>query len=372
MRTLVASNDPAMAQRVRRVLIDQGAECPPGHLISPDSAADRCGLVHPDLLVFVIGSDWPTALADLRETRNTVPQTQILVLGPATDPQRILQALKQGADEFLDKELVESELKGALERFRTVRQRAAANPGGGRIVALLASCGGCGASMLAASLGAVLAQEHGEAGLIDLRLGVADLTSMLDVRPARNLADLCDHISRLDQALFEQFLTRHRTGVHLLAAPLPADQMARVTAKGVRRALALARVRFPNVLVDLGNVLAAEPVEALWQADTILLVARLDYTSIRNTRRLMDALADLGIARERLQLVLNGHGQRRQLEVEQAEVAVGIKAAHRIPYDAAAVNRAVNGGVPVVLSSRFSRITRSLRALALQVNGAKT
>jgi pilus assembly protein CpaE len=294
-----------------------------------------------------------------------------LVLGPATDPQRILQTLKQGADEFLDREIAEAELTGALERFRSVRHQAEANPHGGRVVAVLSPCGGSGASMLAASISTVLAQEHGQSGLVDLRLGVADLTSMLDVRPTRTLADLCDHVTRLDQSLFDQFLTRHSSGVQLLAAPIQDEDIQRVTAKGVRRALALARVRFPRVLVDMGSLLGPEQIEVLWQADVILLVVRLDYTSVRNARRMVDALIELGIARDRMQLVLNGYGQRRQLEVEQAEVAIGMKAAHRVPYDAAAVNLAVNGGIPVVLKCRFSRITRSIRTLAHSVNGVK-
>ncbi len=371
MRTLVAGNDSGLAQRVRTVLVDQGRECPAGHLIPLELVADRCGLLRPELLIFVFSSDWQTELAVLRETCNTVPHTHTLVLGPASDPKRILETLKQGADEFLDSDLLESELTGALERFQAVRRQAANAPQGGRVIAVLAPCGGCGASLLAASISTVMAETHGQAGLVDLRLGVADLTSMFDLRPTRTLADLCDHVSRLDATLFEQFLTRHPSGVHLLAAPIRPEDTRRVTPKGVRRALALARVRFSSLLVDLGSVLAAEQIEALWQADAILLVARLDYTSIRNTRRVLDVLTELGIGRDRFRLVINGYGQRRQLDIQQAEAAVGMKAAHRIPYDAATVHRAVNNGRPIVLCSRFSKITRSLRTLAVSVNGAE-
>jgi Flp pilus assembly CpaE family ATPase len=82
-------------------------------------------------------------------------------------------------------------------------------------------------------------------------------------------------------------------------------------------------------------------------------------------------MVDLGICRDHMRLVLNDCGQRRQLEVEQAEAAIGMKAVHRVPHDAASVNLAVNSGVPVVLKRRFSRITRSIRALAFSVNGVK-
>ena len=371
MRVLVASDDQAMAQRVRATLAERSVECPAGHVVPLDSLADRAGLIHPELVVYVMPADWQTGLGVLRETRSVVPHMHALVLGPANDPKRILETLKQGADEFLDWEIAETELGGALSRFQSVCQRAEAATRSGRLIAVLAPSGGSGASTLACGISTVLAQEHGQCGLVDLRLGVADQTAMFDLRPTRTLADVCEHVARLDQALLDQFLTRHASGVHLLAAPRRPEDVTRVTTKGVRRALALIRVRFPCVVVDMAGVLSAEQVEALWQADLILVVIRLDYTSVRNARRLIDAMAELGIGRDRMRLVVNGYGQRRQLELEQVEAAVGMKTHQRVPYDAAAVNLAVNNGTPVVLKSRFAKITRSIRALAYSVNGVK-
>lgn len=369
MRVLVASDDQGMAQRIRAVLAEHGVECPAGHLVPLELAADRSGLLRPELVALVMPADWNAGLAVLREMRSVVPHTRALVLGPANDPKRILETLKQGADEFLDCATVEAELAGALGRFRTAQQRTDSGPQGGRIIGVLAPSGGSGASTLAAGISTVLAQEHGQAGLIDLRLGVADQTAMFDLRPARTLADVCDNLGRMDHSLFDQFLTRHASGVQLLAAPVASEDAERVTAKGVRRALALARVRFPCVVVDMSNMLTAEQVEVLWQADVVLLVARLDYTSVRNTRRAIDAMVELGIGRDRMRLVLNGYGQRQQLEIEQAEVAIGMKATQCIPYNAAAVHFAVNNGQPVVMKRWFSRINKNIRTLAASVNG---
>jgi len=215
----------------------------------------------------------------------------------------------------------------------------------------------------------VLAQQHGECGLVDLRLAAGDLAPLLDMQPMHTLADLCDHLAHADQTLFEQVLVRHPSGVHLLAAPTQMSDARRVTSKGVRRAITLARARFANVIIDAGTVLAAEQLEALWQADEILLILRLDFTSLRNARRVIDTLVELGIGRDRMTLVVNGRQQRRQLEVAQAETALGMKIAHFIPYAPAAVNGALNDGVPVVLQSRSAKISRSMRDLAMSVNG---
>jgi len=369
MKILIASNDPPLAQRVQSVLADQGLDCPTGHVVPLDLMADRSGLAHPDVIVFVLPDDAPAGWSALLETRNTLPHVRVLALGPATDPKLILETLKQGADEFLDRQSLESELAGALERHRAQHVRREARPQAGRVVALLSPSGGSGSSTLAASISVVLAQEEGDCGLLDLRLGVSDLAPMFDLRPARSLADLCDHVTRLDQSLFEQFLVRHASGVWLLAAPGRMADVGRVTCKGVRRALALARVRFSHVVVDMGNLLTGEQIEALWQADWILLVSRLDFTSVRNTRRTIDAMTELGIGRDRMRLVVNGAGQQRQLAVEQAEAAIGMKVHHQVPYDAASVHSAINSGVPLVLHRRLRAITRSIKTLARSVNG---
>ncbi|MHC4180254.1 MAG: hypothetical protein ACYSWU_22340, partial [Planctomycetota bacterium] len=64
--------------------------------------------------------------------------------------------------------------------------------------------------------------------------------------------------------------------------------------------LAMARVRFPYVVADLENHFGEEQAEALWQSDLVVLVVRLDYTSVRNTRRVLDNFLELGIGVERV------------------------------------------------------------------------
>ena len=155
----------------------------------------------------------------------------------------------------------------------------------------MAPVGGSGGSTLAANLSVVLAQQHGECGLVDLCLTAGDLAPLLNVQSVHTLADLCDHLAHADQTLFDQLLVRHPSGVHLLTAPAQISDARRVTSKGVRRALTLARARFAYVLVDAGTRLDAEHLEALWQADEILLILRLDFIALRNARRLIDTVS---------------------------------------------------------------------------------
>jgi pilus assembly protein CpaE len=133
--------------------------------------------------------------------------------------------------------------------------------------------------------------------------------------------------------------------------------------------LAMGRMRFPYVVADVDNGLGESQLEALWQSDVVVLVLRPDYTSVRNTRRLLDSFAEWGIGLEHVQLVINGYGGRRQLRLREAEKALGLKITHRIRSDPARVNGAINRGIPVPLYYPGAGVSRGIAALATSVNG---
>ncbi len=364
MRVMIASDDEQVTGRIRETLSHGGLECEAGHAISLDAAADRASRLFPDLVILALPEEPGAGLEALRDICHTIQDAHVLVIGPATDPKLILKTQHIGADEYLDAATLDAELSAALVRFKTRRASVARHDKPGRVITVLGSSGGNGSSILAANLSIVLAQQYGSCGLMDLRLAVGDLASMLELKPVHTIADLSERAARVDRSMFEEFLARHPSGVHLLAAPRRAADIEQVTEKGVRRALALGRVVFPYVVVDLDNRPSNEQAEVLWQSDLTLLVVRLDYTSVRNARRTIDGLKELGIGLSSLYVVVNRYGQAKQLRISQAEEALGMSILHCLPCDPAPIHHSVNAGVPVVLCRSRAKISRSIRSLA--------
>src|SRR5262249_47737484 len=145
--------------------------------------------------------------------------------------------------------------------------------------------------------------------------------------------------------------------------------IARITTDGVHHAVRLACSLFPYVVVDLDHWFQPEQVEVLRQADVILLVLRLDFLSVRNARRTLDHIERLGTAPDRSRLVVNRHGQPKEVPAAKAEEVLDMRIFHFIPDDPKAVNRANNNGVPVVLEEPRAVVSRSLTRLAQGVNG---
>jgi pilus assembly protein CpaE len=365
MQSFLVCDHELIGGKVRQALLREGLDCPASNVVRFDLAGQRPAAAPPELVVIVLSPDPQRAMAVLTRLRSQ-SQAHIMAIGQTLTPQLILQALRGGADDYVDEVDLDAELTTALRRWQD--QRTVQGPVG-RTVAVVAPSGGSGSSTLTASIATVLASTHQTVALLDLKLEQGDQAALFDLKPTYTLADICQNIARMDRSLFERSLVRHASGVHLLAPPRLLPDLAHVTAEGVQQVLALARTVFPYVVVDLHPLFPDVQAPIVQQADTILLVLRLDFVSLRNARRCLERLERMGVDKNRVRLVANRHGQPGEVLAARAEEALGVKIAHYVPDDPKTVNRANNNGVPVVLEAPSAKISKSIAALAASLNG---
>ena len=360
------TDDERIGGRVRHILLQEGVACPASQIVPVDLAIDRLAQVEADLVVFVLGDEPEHALAVLSRLQMKNPG-RVLAVGPASDPKLLLRTLRAGADDYADQDDLDVHVREALRRCRGVRRGHEEEVG--RLIPVLAPSGGSGSSTIAANIATVLAKEHKQTALLDMKLEAGDLSALLDLKPTHTLADLCHDLSRLDGTLLDHTLVRHASGVHLLAPPRRLSDVRHVTPEAVRRVLALARSAFPYVIVDLDHSFRDEQTEVLQQADIIVMVLRLDFTALRNARRTLDHFEELGIDQEKVRLVINRYGQAKEVPAARAEQALGVKIFHYVPDEPKTVNRANNNGVPLVLEAPSAKVSKSVAKLAASVNG---
>jgi pilus assembly protein CpaE len=365
MRAFIVSDHEPLGAQVRQVVLRHGHECPASHVVPLDQAGNRLGQEPTELMVMVLSPDPFRALAVLGELRGRT-SGRVLAVGPAADSKLVLRVLRGGADDYIDEADLETELGAALGREQT-QNAGQAEPA--RTVAVLAPSGGSGSSTLAANIATFLATEHKSALLVDLKLEGGDLAALLDLKPSHTLADLCLNSRRMDRVMFEHSLARHDSGVHLLAPPVALADVGHVTAEGVRQALTLARALFPYVVLDVDHSFREEQVQALRQADVVLVVLRLEFAALRNVRRSLEYLEKLGLGPDQVHVVVNRYGQPKEVPAAKAEEALGVKIFHYIPEDSKTINRANNNGVPAVLENPSAKVCKSMIKLAQSVNG---
>jgi pilus assembly protein CpaE len=370
MRAFIASDDERVSYKVREILLRSGHDCPPAHVMPLEQITNRLAAVPANLkpeVVLVGLSPDPDRGLDVLPVVRRATAAPVLAVGPTGSGKPIISALQKGAAGYIDETELEAELVAALNRLK---QETAAPARAGHLTAVISPSGGCGGSTIAANLATMLATNYQSCALFDLKLGGGDLAALLDLQPTYTIADLCRKLDHIDRTSFEQSLVRHSSGVHLLAPPNTFLDIAFVTAEGVANAIVTAKSMYPFVVADLDDAFHREQAETLRAADQVLLVIRLDFSTLRNARRTLDALTQVCASRDRIQVVVNRYGLPKEVPPSKAEEALGVKIKYYIPDDARTINLANNNGVPVVLDAPTSKVARAIQQLAQHVGAA--
>lgn len=368
MRVLVVSDNEVLNEELVEVLRGQGHDWRQARIASVSQLLVKTLAEYvPELAVVVLSPKPEEALAALREVRASVPRT-VLAVGPAADSKLYVRALQAGADQYIVQEELKALFDAVLARLRTQNGFLTINTREGRLIAVLASSSGCGVSTVASNLAVAMAQNHKRCALLDLNLGGGDQASLFNLKPIHTLAELCANVDNMDRVMFEHSLTPHESGVYLLPATQSFSDIQQVIPRGVHKALALARSLFPCVVVDLSDFFHMEQMQTLREADRIVIVLRLDFTSLRHARQTLEYLAEMGINEEKVCLVVNRYGQSQELPVAKVEETLGKKLSHYLPDDSRTVNHANNAGIPAVTEAPSSKFSKSIVQLAVDLN----
>jgi pilus assembly protein CpaE len=364
MKVLLASNTQAITEAVVDTIGNSKNGCSELFQCSIEQSPERVAQYRPDAVVVEVGDQPEATWEALREVQETLA-VRVLAIGPSTNAQAILRTLHEGAYKYIDIERV-TDLPGALRRVRAEPPMAVQN---GRVISVLGASGGCGASTIAVNIAMAYCHHEQRSVLVDLNLEGGDLAVLLRVQPSHSIADFCQNFVRMDGSMFEKCLVSDKNGLALLSPPLRYQEIGKVTVRGVRKAITMARNQFPYVVVDVDRSYRNETAQALFQSDAIVLVVRLDIPSVRQAGRVLAYCDDLGIAHERIRLVVNRLTPKSELRERDVEVALKMPVALSIPAEARYLSRAFQRGVPLVVDRPRSPMARGLSKLAASLNG---
>jgi pilus assembly protein CpaE len=358
MRICVIVDDEPLKLRIGRALA-ACREHDAGQSIRADQAEASLAAQKPDV-VLIASNRLPEQTVAMVARIRDLTSGHLLVVGPVLDPRTVLGVLRGGAADYVDEAAVEEELAPALERLKSGRAGSRANPG--RLIAVLGPSGGGGASMLTANLALAMARSQERSLAVDLNPRNGDLAAMYDVRPSHTLQDLCRVATRIDRVLFEQTLSKLPTGVSLLASPRGFEAV--LSTEGVTRVLELGRDLFPRVVADCDPALPQESLAALRSADSILMILRLEFNSLRNAKTMLDHLERQRVDPKKISLVANRVGQPKEIPAAKVEEALERKFFAKLPDDPKAALGSQNNGIPVLIEYPSSRLSKALVMLA--------
>ena len=313
---------------------------------------------------------------EIEAVRSRWTSTSIVAVAAASEPDRILQAMRAGANEFFawptdsaePPDSLQEGVQGVVRKTNERVQAAAPDGGGGStVVSFFGSKGGVGTTTLAVNTATELARLTKQPTLIvDLNPFIGEVGLFLGVRPRFTVLDALDSVDRLDAVFLKKLVATHKTGLDIMAGSEQLDRPNAQDTSRVEELLRLLTESYRFVVIDGGGLTNSSAASAIFASDATFLVANPDVASIRNTRRLVDRTRQMGAGHERVRVILNRMSDNPAFAPDQIEEVIGRPVDQGFPEDYRTVSDALNSGVPLTttnnteLAATFGRFTRKL------------
>src|SRR5437660_6024281 len=199
-----------------------------------DPVVRRVQSANPDVVLVDIGAENPTpAIRAIELLHQELPDCPVFAIGSMAQAQVIVNAMRAGAREFIERPTTTTDLLEAFVRLATAQRKVHREGARGKVVTIVNAKGGIGATTIAVNLALALQSAHGNVALVDLaQLGHAALH--MNLKPLFSVADAIRNLHRLDSSLLESFMTRHSGGLQLLAGANTPVSMEPSTAEFAR------------------------------------------------------------------------------------------------------------------------------------------
>jgi pilus assembly protein CpaE len=374
LRILLISPQEGFRNQVGEALVGLQGD----HRLSWVSQADLASGRAQDLVPHIVLLDDEVLgerTADLvRDLVALVPDSGVILLSSPDATGLARQAVLSGASGFVSKPVKTDDL---LTAMRQVLSRRAPTPEVqpeaviGRVVVFCAPKGGTGRTTLAINTSiSILQVTRQPVVLVDADYAAPAIDVALNLREQRDISELRQKMSQLDQDLIASILAKHESGLSVLLAPPPAEMTVSLTLPQVQQVLVWLRRMFPWVVVDLGLPLDETAFAFLDSADLICMLVLPEMVGLRNARLMFEQLATRGYPEDRIWLILNRRGLPGGMEQPVLEDWLGRTIRYAIPNDQEMATDTVNRGVPVVLSHKRSAVAKASVGLARELIGA--
>ena len=305
--------------------------------------------------------------------------TSVLIAAAYDPPLALVRSLvRAGAHDVVPLPLDIADLETTLAPLRDelAKRDQAVLAKSSKLVSVIKSVGGVGATALAGQLGIRFAGKERihsrQACLIDLDVQFGDAAFQLGLKPKLSVADLVEAGSRLDGALLRSTAVEHSSGLHVIGSPPAMLPLEALTSEQAMEIVDLAKREYGTVFLDLPSNWTNWSLSLLAQSDLVLLVTELSVTSLHRARRQIELIRSQDLGELDVRVVVNRFEKSLLRTIKPADVreALGRDIAFTISNEPALMRPAIDQGVPIGELKRKSALGKDLDLLDVGIASA--
>ena len=294
------------------------------------------------------------------------PETLIFFTAPKKDVDLIFRAMQIGTRGYLPLQDEDVEVRKLVQA--ALDERRSRHPGG-QILAVFSGKGGGGGTTVAVNLAHHIHKiTNGLVVVVDLNLQMGDVDLFLDLKTCYTIADILNNLKRLDHTLLLESLTKHHSGLYVLAEPEHMVETETIKGPQIQQVLLTLRDHFDYIVVDVSHSIDESSLAALDMANQVLMITQQSIPVIRITQRCLDLFRHLGYSQEKIRLIINRYQDNDAMSINGIEEALGHPVSNTIVNDFANVIDSINRGILINEAAPKSPANADLEKLAIEVS----
>jgi pilus assembly protein CpaE len=238
------------------------------------------------------------------------------------------------------------------------------------VASLVPSAGGVGNALLAAELGVQLttskAMRHRSVCVVDLDFQGSHVCDYMDIEPRLQIQEISSNPDRLDAHLFDIFISRHSSGLHVFAAPRSRFDLCSLNVAALDSFLEMAAARYDMILIDLPPTWYAWTSQIVSVSDGIVVTGLNTIPALRQTVETLASVREsarpdtqIAVAINRCERRLIGGVVRRG----HVEAVLGNERVFYVREEPMAI-QSINAGAPMALANSYRAIGKEIAGLA--------
>lgn len=229
--------------------------------------------------------------------------------------------------------------------------------------------GGAGTTTLAIETAFIVGRSKRQLGstcLVDLNFQDGCIADYLDIAPSFRIEELASAPGRLDRQLLDVMLSRHVSGLAVLATPRVPGKFINVDEALIGMVLGLLSRSFDNVIIDLPKSWYPWMDNVIWGSNHVYIVTNFTVPALRHARYVLDAILAKAVNDARVSVIVNRHREKLfggGLKKADAEQLMRDWLAGFIPDCTDIVHEAINRGMPVSEVAKGSKLEKALQRI---------
>ena len=298
--------------------------------------------------------------------------------------------LRRGDADWVSLDADPQEIVDILARHRRRKNAEyASDPSGAKPIAVsfVPSAGGVGNTTLALETAIKLktdkATRERRICIVDLDFQRSHVCDYLDLEPRLKIQEIMDNPDRLDEQLFDIFISRHVSGLHIFAAPRGSFDVCELNVSALDALFNMAALRYELILIDLPVTWFAWTDQVVSASDGVVVTGANTIPGLRQT---VETLKAVRSARNSVLSRASAPGADRQIAVamnrcrrrfmggirhrRHVEAVLGDEQVFYVSDETVALE-SINTGTPIGLNKSGGAFGKDIAALAAFCGGLK-